>query len=242
MTKEPNQSKNESDSDILIDESNVDDIIADMIESTPSSQPHIEEDSNNENKNSVKNSTNNIKNPLKSKFDPQIHAVNDDGSPVLTKTGKFRKKPKEYKTNAKTAKLNDPFNEEKPSLNLIEVNSRAAAQVVQDLKRSAYNNFLGCMYGDDRHYIYIDATTNYFVSSGGVTLTPLHTILLLEGALFLEAMGKPKALDKLSKLKIWIAEKYLKFKRRKYGTQSSSRPNHERENDTSDVDGKGYTV
>ncbi len=111
---------------------------------------------------------------------------------------------------------------------------------MQNLKRSAYNNFLGCAYGDDRHAIYIDATYNYFVSTGGVTLTPLHTILLLEGALMLEAMSKPKAIDKITRLKVWIAEKYFRFKGRRKNNDAQYNRGTEfvRENDTSEVDGE----
>lgn len=190
----------------------VDDIINDMIDDIPEIQPHV---------------VNNVKEEKTSSFNPSVHATDENGNPKLTKTGKYRKKKVSGINNPYAEKIADP----------IETHSLAAAEVVQGLKRSSYHNFLGHQYGDDRHKLYVNATKDYFVSKGGVTLTPLHTILILEGALLLEAMAQEKARSKILSIKEWVAKKYvsIKFGRKKRGAQHNNRPDDEREDDTGEV-------
>ena len=212
----------------------VDSILMDMLESIPDIQPHVVDNVHKENVNQEPIAP---KGGEKEVFNPAIHRANPDGSPVLTKTGKFRKK-----TGA--SKLYNPADREaqfseNPNLTaqiVIEANSLAAAEVVQNLKRSAYSNFLGQTYGEERHRVFVDATKSYFISCGGVSLTPLQALLLLEGQLLLESASKPKAIDKITKFKTWLVTKYLTYKGRKNGAQSGSRANIEREDDSNDKD------
>lgn len=220
-----------------INNDNVDDILTDMLDNIPDIQPHVVDNVNTKNKETVKEAVEKSKESVK--FNPDIHATRADGSPSVTPKGKFRKKA------VPTKKLNDPYAANiPPPQSSMEVESHAAAVVVQDLKRSAYSHLLGCEYGADRHKIYIDATTGYFVSGGGVRLSPLHTLLILEGALLIEAMGKPKAIDKITKFKIWAAEKFIRIKSKKKvknnDAQPDSRPVNERKDDTSEVAGEGH--
>lgn len=147
-------------------------------------------------------------------FDPLMHLVDDNGNPVLTKTGKYRKK------NKSSRAINNGSEEEKRQKQLEEqkakeIESRVAAETVQDLKRNAYSAFLGYNATDERHKMHVDTTTQYFVEKGGVKLSPLHTLMLLEGAMMVEAVRTEKGKQKVVSVKEWLVQKYVKFKLRK---------------------------
>ena len=168
-------------------------------------------------------------------FDPEIHVINPDGSPKLTKTGKFRKKP----GASKRAALNNPAEaEEKKRKKILDdqvkvEKNRIAAQTVQDLKRSCLGHFLEYEYSDERHALHVSTLESYFMSEGGVELSPLHGVMLLEGQMMMEALTTKKGATLVEKVKTKIAGFVIKFKgRKRNGAQPNSGANAKRENNS----------
>lgn len=155
------------------------------------------------------------------KFNPEKHAVDAQGNPKMTKTGRFSRK-------RSTRALNNPAAKqaEVDAKAISDAESEAAAKVVQDLKRNAYDRLLDYGVTDERHAMHIDATKAYFVEKGGVKLNPLHTLLVLEGAQMLELMGKPKTVSAIEKVKIWAYTRFKKKGKVKNGTHPSNRSNN----------------
>lgn len=205
---------------------NFNNFIDDMIENIPDVQQHVVDAEQ-----AKTDMLNNAVDSSKEKFDPNLHVVGKDGKPSVTKTGKFRKKKN----------INNPYEvNESPSAKreeAVNVESEASAELIQSLKRNVYDGVFEYKYSDDRHKIHVAATTQYFVESGGVKLTPLQNLLILEGFLALEVARTPKATKKITGLKAWIASKYVKFKgRKKNDSQSNNRPNDVGQDNTSKKD------
>lgn len=150
-------------------------------------------------------------------FDASIHAVDKNNRPILTKTGKYR-----YKRGVKRQSLNLPNATPEKEVEQVDGDSLASAQVVQELKRSVYSNLFNFKYKDDLHKTHVDSTYAYFKSSGGVKLTPLQSLMILEGVMVAQVIKTPQSKDKLSSLKLWFSEKFIRFKRKKHA-QSNSR-------------------
>lgn len=197
----------------------LDDVVQDIVQETPDVQQHVvdaheQKEIEKEEKTSALSGKRDTGGTL---FDPQMHMVGDDGEPRLTKTGKFRKIP------GITKKLNNPLDAQSKDKALAdemankELESRVAAETVQGLKRSIYDNMLGYSCENDRHNLHVQATTDYFMSEGGIKLSPLHNVLLLEGAMIVEAMRTPKGQEKITGIKAWLANKWVNFKFRKKG-------------------------
>lgn len=201
-------------------------IISDMVDNIPDVQEHVvaaEKARNDE--------LNNATSDAGEKFDPSIHVVGKDGKPSVTKTGKFRKKKKINNPHEQKAEQTQKDTSEQNAL----IESQTSATVVQDLKRSIYDGLFDYKYTDDRHKVHIDATTAYFMESGGVKLTPLQMLCVMEGFMVLEITRTEKASKKLTGLKAWLASKYVKFKgRKKNDTQSGDRANNVGKNDDSE--------
>ena len=167
--------------------------------------------------------------PSGDKFDASIHVMGKDGKPSMTKTGKFRKKKG----------VVNPFEKENAQAKLESENmdSKASAEICQTLKRNVYDGIFDYKYTDERHVVHVAATTQYFIESGGVTLTPLQNLMILEGFMALELMRTEKGSKKITGLKAWAVSKYIKFKDRKKGkkndTQSSGGTDGKRKDDTS---------
>lgn len=198
--------------------------INDMMTEVPEVQPHViaREKKRKEELTGIKDSGG-------ESFDPTIH-MSKDGKPSVTKTGKFRKKKA-------TEKLNDPQEKakEKENNDNIVAASAASAELVQSLKRNIYGTFFDFQYGDDRHKVHTDLTTAYFVDSGGIKLTPLQTLCVMEGFMAVEIFNTDKGKKKLGGLKTWVVSKYLKF-RGKNGSYVNSRTNDVGKNDAGEKD------
>lgn len=186
------------------DKNELDFILEDMVVETPEVQQHVVDQEFAEAPHLIKDSNGDV-------FDENIHILKD-GKPSLTKTGRFRKKKATSSTSAD------------------ESESLAAAEVVQGLKRQTYAALLDFEYGDDLHKIHVGETARYFDSEGGVTLTPLQSLLLLEGVLLMRGIQTPTSKKKLTGVKAWFASKWVKFKgRKKNGTYTGNRAVDERE-------------
>jgi len=209
--------------------------IQDMVDDTPEVQQHVVEKYENDAV-EQKAKINTINENAGETFNPEIHAVKKDGSPSLTKKGKFRKK-----TVKSTQKINNPMEAEATAQAEVVNNeqmiaeSKATAIVVQNLKRSAYDNFLDFPIDDARHNTHVDMTTAYLVSEGGVKLSPLQALMIMEAGLGIEAFRTQKGQEKLTGIKAKLASWYIKMKgKKKNGTHSNSRADNIGKNKNSD--------
>lgn len=200
-----------------------DEMLTSMVDELPEAEQHVIE---NEKKKQaeLEQQTEQIKAESGETFDPSVHVTGKDGKPSMTKTGKFRKKKG----------VKNPFEqqEQKAKIEAENMDSKASAELCQTLKRNIYDGIFDYKYSDERHVVHVAATTQYFVESGGVKLSPLQNLMILEGFMALELMRTEKASKKITGIKAWIAAKYVKFKDRKKAkqndTQSGSRTNGKR--------------
>lgn len=200
------------------------DFLQDMVDNSPEIQQHVVDAE------AAKTATGNNQPVPPSnepeKFNPEIHVVDKNGKPSVTKTGKFRKKKN----------IVNPF-DKSPQQQEFDANiadSQASAELAQGLKRAVYDGVFDYKYDDSRHKIHVEATTKYFVSAGGVKLSPLQGLMILEGFMALELMRTEKATKKITGIKAWFASKWVKIsdrrKNRNHGTQSNNRTEFERKN------------
>lgn len=127
-------------------------------------------------------------------FDENLHSTDKKGNPLYTKTGKFKKKRVSKK---------DTESQE------IDCNVKSA-ETVQGIKRGIYSNVLGHEYNDDIHSLYVSSTADYFRDRGGVEISPLATLVVLEISLFCTALKTEKSKSIFSKLKQWFSKKFKK--------------------------------
>lgn len=123
-------------------------------------------------------------------FDPTIHAVDADGKPVLTKTGKFRK-----------ARINKKLSRE-----LMEPGCRQAATAVV----SSIVVVMQCLGGEEAEPIkregfderknMEDAWTEYFIYLGIDKVTPILGVIIATGAYVVPRCTMPKTKSMISRL------------------------------------------
>lgn len=196
-------------------------LLQNMVESTPEVQQHVVDHAKSKAQSAPNDDTT---------FDATIHRVDASGNPVLTKTGKYRRK-----TVKGEKKLNLP-NSDAPTSDLSQ--SRPAAEIVQTIKRTLYENFLDFKYSEPLHQTHVEVTTAYFDSTGGVKLSPLGALALMEASLFVGAIKTDKGIKKLGKVKAWVAGKWISIRNRKNGAHFDSRPDNERQDDNGEKAGK----
>jgi hypothetical protein len=216
MDIKPEENENQEEK---VSTNSLDSFIDDMIEKQPEVQQHVvdAERARTEVNATATDSTGET-------FNPDIH-IEKDGKPSVTKTGKFRKRKGVVDPRIAQQKEEEKKNEH--------LESQASAELVQGLKRQVYNGFFDYTYSDERHGLHVEATKEYFISEGGIKLTPLQNLLILEGFLGLEVMRTEKGVKRLTGLKAWAASKWVKFKGKKHGTQSSPRSNDVGKNNAS---------
>lgn len=199
----------------------VDNYINDMISDVPEIQQHVVD--------AEKNKTEKLNNSTDESgevFNDKIH-ISKDGKPSLTKTGKFRKK-KKINDSAVDNKVKE--DEQEKLVN----ESMASAVVVQGMKRSIYSEMFGYKYNDAQHNICVEATNQYFISSGGVKLTPLQLLIVLETQMAIGVIKTEKGSKKINNIKAWVASKYIKFKgKKKNDAHINNRSNDVGKNDIS---------
>jgi len=161
-------------------------------------------------------------------FDPKIHAVKEDGTPSLTKTGKFR-----MKTKQKFVSPEEKRNEETAAKSAIpEISSREAAIVTSGLIEQLSVKLIS----DDFIYADIERASNQnawektFDHYGGVNLTPPAALALNHMAIILTRAGQPKTLSKFKKIGGWIKSK-IKRKQKKHGALPSDGNDGKRKDD-----------
>ena len=213
MIDTANDSRNDESSSTL------DDLIAENNNAIPELQQHAidayrdQETSNVETKKHLQNDV----------FDPELHSVDKNGEPSRLKSGKYR-----YKKGIQKQYQESANNGESDSL----VHSMAAAETVQSLKRLTYDKICEFQYSDTLHKTHVVATAEYFESFGGVKLTPLQSLLILEGTMAIRLTQTPKSKSKFVQFKGWLASKLVKLKGKKRA-QSHRRSNPVGQNNTS---------
>lgn len=152
------------------------------------------------------------------KFDPSIHRTDSSGNPVLTKTGKFRKKTGYAKF------VNPEAKKEKPA-GTPEISSAAAAQLTSGIieRLSVMLVSDDFIYTETERVQNVIAWTNCYDYYGGVNLTPPMALACDHMAIILARANKPTFHSKLALFTAWIKNK---FKRKnKNGSLPDSRNN-----------------
>lgn len=137
------------------------------------------------------------------KFDASIHRTDDTGKPVLTKTGKFRKKTGYAKFVNPEAKKETPAGTQ-------EISSAAAATLTSGI----IERLSVMLVSDDFIYSEIEraqnviAWTNCYDYYGGVNLTPPMALACDHMAIILARANKPTFHSKLALFTAWIKNKF----------------------------------
>ncbi len=145
-----------------------------------------------------------VKNVKKSdnEFNPEIHRTNPDGSPTLTKTGKFRKKTG-YKFVNPEAK--------KETVNGIpEISSAAAAGLTSGIieRLSVMLISEDFIYTETERAQNILAWTGCYDYYGGVNVTPPIALAIDHMAIILARANKPTTISKFKALVFWVKNKF----------------------------------
>ncbi len=135
-------------------------------------------------------------------FNPEIHRVGDDGKPVLTKTGKFRKKTGHKFINPETKKETVGATQE--------ISSAAAATLTSGIieRLSVMLISEDFIYSEQERNQNVVAWTNCYDYYGGVNLTPPVALAVDHMAILLARANKPKTISKFSAALFWIKNKF----------------------------------
>lgn len=157
-------------------------------------------------------------------FDPEAHAVDGDGNPKKTKAGNWAKKRgrKSVSENASVGRVGGKLPEKAPEQIAREKSFAtgrfAAGSLIQ----------LGIMIGGDEWHPIKDAQSGideraalesafgeYFAANDMTDFPPGVALAIAVGGYALPRMAAPKTRSRLGKVKDWIAEKYLAFRRKR---------------------------
>ena len=150
------------------------------------------------------------------KFNPEIHRTNPDGTPALTKTGKFRKKKgwKLIKPEAQTAQS---------AVKKESLTSRAAARIVS----GTLEKLSMVLVSDEFQYTppekesNIEAWERCIDYYGGVHISPPLELAANHMKIILARMDKPKTQSRMAQAYFWIKSKF--GRKAKNGALFSSR-------------------
>ena len=143
------------------------------------------------------------------KFDPTIHRTNPDGSPVLTKTGKFRKKTGYKLIKPEMVKpqldVNGNAMPQRPKMT-----SKTAARILT----SGIEKISMAAISDDFKYTAEEKeeSTNLWENCldhyGGVNLSPPWEIAAFQVGVILARMDKPKTQNRIFAGWLWLKSKF----------------------------------
>ena len=215
-------------------------IVENLIESQPDISEHvINQELDNKNK------TKNIDG-----FDPTIHQIDENGQPLLTPTGRFKKKraPRKSPGPSTISKTTDDAIAQKSSQN-IELQCRVCGKYAANAMFTA-----GYMIGGDEFEPTVDSDTglderqliesafgDYFVAKNISDFPPGITLCLAISAYILPRLAKPKTRSRLGRVKNWLSRLYMRVR---HGTLLNTGNDGIRENNTSkknvrDISGEG---
>ena len=159
------------------------------------------------------------------KFNPEIHRVDDAGNPVLTKTGKYRRKtgwkfirPEEKPENLTKEKI--------PT-----ITSRGAARIASGTIERLSMVLISDEFRltPDEKEENVTAWENCIEFYGGCKLSPPWELMANQVGIILTRMDKPKTQNKLAL--VWLKIKGIFVRGKKHGALSDSRNDGFREND-----------
>jgi len=244
MTKQSKKSKQETQEETGFSFDSIDSVHDEILESSPDvNQAYIEGTEAAQAAASV--AASDVKDSEGAVFNSELHAVNKDGEPSLTATGKFRKK----RGASKVAITNTALAEQQ-KLEKDRIAARAAGQLAADMLIGSSVTLLGDEWVPigskgtqepiqfDEHSNLRRAFADYFEAKNISDFPPgiMLSIAVTSYAMPRLVAGK-ETKTRLAKMKIWIAERYNKMKRsRKDAAQSHSRDNGKRKDNASKAD------
>jgi hypothetical protein len=168
-------------------------------------------------------------------FNPSLHAMDKDGNPSLTRTGKFR------------AKRGAGGYQAGPGINI--PNAAPAPSACRPAAIAATNVFIVTgmsLFGDEwkpnrdlnEPEAVVTAFENYFEAKGITDFPPGAALVMALGAYALVRLQQPKTLSKLERLALWSRAQFRRGKQFVSGSNGDAarhdyRPNGMRENDAS---------
>lgn len=171
-------------------------------------------------------------------FDPELHAVNKDGEPSLTPTGKFRKRRGSSKVSTQSEQAKNIHDE---------AAARAAGQLAADMMIGSCVTLLGEEWVPigskgtqeplqfDEHTNLRRAFGEYFVAKGINDFPPgIMLSIALSSYAGARLAGGKETKTRLAKAKIWVSDMFGKLRKKKNATQSNSGDNRVRQDDTSE--------
>lgn len=203
--------------------------------------PEVQEHAINAVKSEAESEANNIKQKFPD-FDPNTHETDAHGNPVLTKTGKPRRKrgagsPKHRQSQIGISKQKE---DESPRPEKVHVSSEVAATTT-----SAVLERLQCvLISDDMKYSEneregnVKAWTDLYDYYGGVEVHPAAAVAADHIMIMAARAQKPKVQSKFKALTERIAGKLALWKGKKHAL-SNSRQNDERKNDLREKESGG---
>lgn len=200
--------------------------VADLIENAPAPQEHVIS----QHMDAVKEK-NNIKDEFKSlvdreglSFNPDLHVVNDDGSPSITSTGKLRRKTRVSQSKIESVLLNVNTKVENPQSELDTAKRKRTAMIITRMNEVFGIKIAGETTGryikrpefdQDEELEVLSAVDLWLLETGNFDLPPNITLALVLGMYWFRIGTSEVAQNKLTKMGLsnWIKSKLSRKKK-----------------------------
>lgn len=203
---------------------NVDEIANTLVENMPEIQEHVVHNYQTE---SEKNQVNSIFPPdsAGTAFDPEIHILDDDGKPKITKTGKYAKKRGRKST---VVKPDSGFSSDIDKAAQLKAQARLTGEGYTNLFLAFSQGLGGPEWAprsfDEKHALQ-ESFVNYCEATGRVDLPPgwslIATLSMYAMPRFMEG---EQTKSRVQKVKEWFATKLVKIKLRRSKPNTETQP------------------
>lgn len=237
--QEENQKNSEPDGSILpIDQKKADHAIDEMTNALPEVNQDAVDNAQNETHQQATDKFSGLFDRNGNPFDPDLHSVDENGHPALTKAGKL--KIKSRGAGARRSKLNIP-QQESAELQKEAASRRYTAEFLASTFIQITSGLMGEEWlpekepVDEKKHL-VDSTDEYFKHVGFVEPPPFAVFLIAYGLYSSKRLAKPKTKTILGHVKGKIAgwwKKITKKGRKKNGSFLNSGDNGKREDDAS---------
>lgn len=178
-------------------------------------------------------------------FDPDLHVTDSEGAPVLTKTGKLRRRPGRKSADSKkpggrVGGLSVPDDSARRLREQARANGIAAAQATFTLGVAIGGTEWAPMRDDERgidERAYMEsAYAEYFEAKGLQDIPPGVALTIALTSYAAQRFTMPKTQTRMQRAKEWIAKKIAarKVRKKDNGARSDTGDNGKRKDDTSE--------
>jgi len=165
-------------------------------------------------------------------FDPEIHRHKKDGSPTVTKLGRFSLKPGKATGDSprhkpKTGGFVGGTKPDSPKIEPEKIQAAASGKMAANLLMTLgvtiggeeWNPVTNHEYGINEKDMLEQAFADYFIATGKTDLPPGMVLTVAIGGYVLPRFTMPKTQTRMQKAGSWIKEKYINWKLRKHGVK-----------------------